>query len=520
MSIPEKYAGPTLAVIVTAIALAVARKKWASKHSPYPPGPKGYPIIGNLFDSPENPMWEGLTKMAKEYDTNILHLNTMGSHLVVLNNSDVAADLLERRSVIYSDRPRLPMVNELMGCSWSFVLMPYGSTWRRHRKLFHRFFNIPAVDQFDDKIYKAVDVFLRRLSESPERFLNHARFLSCSLTLSVSYGVNVESENDKFYSLSEDAMRAVDVALVPGAFLVDALPVLKYVPEWFPGAGFKRIGRIAKENLDRSINLPFRHVKESFEVREPYFSSSGWLTGTNSRRKISLLCHGIDEEAIRGAGGAIFLGGEETTTSIIMSFFLAATLNPEVVRLAQQEMDEVLGGVRLPDVSDRPRLPYTSAVVKEVLRWRPPNPLGTPHRLMEDDTYNGLLIPAGATVMDNVWYVCRRCAVTNRCILMHTFKPDRFLKDGQINPDVRDPEQLLFGWGRRICPGRHFAARVLFMTIARTLATFDISKCLDEDGNPIVPDAKYTHGFISYPLPFRSDIKPRSTQALSLVPGH
>ena len=61
-----------------------------------------------------------------------------------------------------------------MGCSWSLSLMSYGSTWRVHRKLFHHFFNISVADQFDDKIHNAVNAFLRRLSESPERFLKHA----------------------------------------------------------------------------------------------------------------------------------------------------------------------------------------------------------------------------------------------------------------------------------------------------------------------------------------------------------
>ena len=100
----------------------------------------------------------------------------------------------------------------------------------------------------------------------------------------------------------------------------------------------------------------------------------------------------------------------------------------------------------------------------------------------------------------------------------HVFNPDRFLKDGQIDPEVKDPEQLAFGYGRRylhlrlmpvtrslddtrnfyrVCPGRHFAIRVLFLTIAHTLAIFDISKCMDEDGNPIVPEGEYTHGLIS-----------------------
>lgn len=52
------------------------------------------------------------------------------------------------------------------------------------------------------------------------------------------------------------------------------------------------------------------------------------------------------------------------------------TMHPQIVCLAQQELDEVLVGERLPDFSDKPRLPYVSAVMKEVLRWRPPNPLG------------------------------------------------------------------------------------------------------------------------------------------------
>ena len=60
-----------------------------------------------------------------------------------------------------------------LGCDWSFSVMHYGSTWRNHRRLFHRFYNVSVADQFDDKMYKAVNVFLHRLSESPERFLKH-----------------------------------------------------------------------------------------------------------------------------------------------------------------------------------------------------------------------------------------------------------------------------------------------------------------------------------------------------------
>ena len=45
--------------------------------------------------------------------------------------------------------------------------------------------------------------------------------------------------------------------------------IVKYVPEWFPGAGFKTFARIAKKNIDDSITPPFLYVKESFEARGP-----------------------------------------------------------------------------------------------------------------------------------------------------------------------------------------------------------------------------------------------------------
>ena len=60
----EKHIGPVLAAVAAAIALVVVQRR--SRHPPYPPGPKGYPIIGNMLDFPENPIWEGFMKMAQD----------------------------------------------------------------------------------------------------------------------------------------------------------------------------------------------------------------------------------------------------------------------------------------------------------------------------------------------------------------------------------------------------------------------------------------------------------------------
>ena len=78
-------------------------------------------------------------------------------------------------------------------------------------------------------------------------------------------------------------------------------------------------------------------------------------------------------------------------------------LNPHVAKKAREELDRVLRGDRLPDFSDRENLPYISAIIKEVLRWGCPAPIGLPKQVMEDDTYNGYFIPAGATIVENLW---------------------------------------------------------------------------------------------------------------------
>ena len=121
-------------------------------------------------------------------------------------------------------------------------------------------------------------------------------------------------------------------------------------------------------------------------------------------------------------------------------------LNPGVARKAQEELDRVIGKDRLPEFSDRDDLPYINALVKELLRWSPPAPIGLPVKTNQDDIYRGYSIPAGTTVIENTWAVCRDPKIYPD---PEAFNPDRFLKDGKINPLVFNPEDRVFGSGRR-----------------------------------------------------------------------
>lgn len=74
-------------------------------------------------------------------------------------------------------------------------------------------------------------------------------------------------------------------------------------------------------------------------------------------------------------------------------------LNPGIQRKAQAELDRVVGKDRLPSFDDRPLLPYTEAIYREVMRWRPPLPVGLPHATTEDDVYKGYFIPKGVIAL-------------------------------------------------------------------------------------------------------------------------
>jgi hypothetical protein len=112
------------------------------------------------------------------------------------------------------------------------------------------------------------------------------------------------------------------------------------------------------------------------------------------------------------------------TVSILLTFFLAMLMNPEAQTKAQEEIDRVIGTDRLPTFDDEPKLPYVTALAKEVFRWQQVAPFGMrslpsafveltflpcvpaiPHRLMEDDVYNGYFLPKDAIVLGNAWYV-------------------------------------------------------------------------------------------------------------------
>lgn len=77
------------------------------------------------------------------------------------------------------------------------------------------------------------------------------------LALSIAYGLPIREHDDPYLALAEEAVQTVSAAIVPGAFLVDFMPFLKYIPAWVPGAGFQTTAKNYFEIQKRFRNEPF-----------------------------------------------------------------------------------------------------------------------------------------------------------------------------------------------------------------------------------------------------------------------
>ena len=80
--------------------------------------------------------------------------------------------------------------------------------------------------------------------------------------LSIAYGLEIQQENDPYLEMSEAGVLPLVIAGVPGTFLVDSIPLLKYVPPWFPGASFQRKAREWRKLARDMVELPYAEAKK------------------------------------------------------------------------------------------------------------------------------------------------------------------------------------------------------------------------------------------------------------------
>ncbi|KAG8690452.1 hypothetical protein FRC11_011490 [Ceratobasidium sp. 423] len=308
-----------------------------------------------------------------------------------------------------------------------------------------------------------------------------ARFI-----LSVAYGHEVKP-HDPFIGLIHAAMMKIREGKYP---IVEALPWLARLPRWLPGTLFLQVGAEGYALRDAYARRPFEQVRAEMRTgtaRHSFVSNLLTIKGGPDGATVH------DQDLIKWTAAALFVGGSDTTVAVINTFLLMMATNPEIQKLAQEEIANVLGGkdhssqdqtsivtegesanasaiplpARLPGFGDRPQLPYLEAVFKEVMRFNPGLSMGLPHAVTQEESYRGYTFPVGTIVRANIWAILHDPALYPS---PHAFEPKRHLGP-HADPD---PLRYVFGFGRRICPGVHLAADQPWLAMAGILSTFDV----------------------------------------------
>ncbi|KAJ3927993.1 MAG: cytochrome P450 [Lentinula lateritia] len=487
------------------------RRVFALGKGHLPPGPRGLPLVGNLFQLSME-AWVTFAEWKALYGP-LVYISVAGRSIVIMNTHKVAADLLDRRGPIYSDRPRFIVASEILTGGLLVVFTQYNDIWRRMRRAGHEGLSQSASADFYAPQSREAILLVDGLLKHPELWNEEIRRATASMIWSVIYDKPpITSTQDPQIARINDFITRIVRAAFPGAHYVEFFTWMKYIP-----SSIAKWKREAEEWYRKDSELFegfFLEARQRVTSGEERSSFAANLIRDSER-------HGLSDKESAWLAATLYTAGAETTAGVLSWFMLAMILYPDIQKKIQQELDTVVGRGRLPTFADQAHLPYLQATVREALRWHPVDPVGLPHQSTQDDWYKGFFIPKGTICIANVWSLNRDVEAYGSDA--SEFNPGRFLdENSQLKPilaDTKEEGHVTYGFGRRLCIGRHVANNSLFIDIACLLWAVNIGPVHDSQGNPIMPieSKSINDGLVVRPIPFNCTITPRFTEVKTLL---
>ncbi|KAH6904898.1 cytochrome P450 [Coprinopsis sp. MPI-PUGE-AT-0042] len=310
------------------VLLAVVLSSGKQSKGKRPPGPRGLPLVGNVFQLNED-NWLTFTEWKAKYGP-IVGINLGGKNTIILNTNKVASDLLDKRASIYSDRPRFIVAQEMMCGGLLLVFTRYGEMRRR-----------PPV---------LVDGILK----TPDAWDDHLKRTAASQIMAMVYDtLPIKNHEEPLITRVNDLVQRLVKAAYPGEHMVEFFPWLNKLPNiltpWKDYAAYWH-------RKDSELFMDYyKTVKDRVLDGDERPSLVSSLVKRRNENKFT------DREA-SWVAGVMVSAGAETTAAVMAWFFLAMTTNPEVQRKAQEEIDNVVGHDRMPDFKDYESMPYVRAI--------------------------------------------------------------------------------------------------------------------------------------------------------------
>ncbi|KAG1855978.1 cytochrome P450 [Suillus subluteus] len=475
-------------LVVLASVWIVKQRYQAARRLPLPPGPPGRWLLGNTM-----PKSKSFSLMWTEQYGPVFSLKQGHRIFVVIGRYQAAVDIMEKEGANLADRPRSIAVQETLSDGMRIILEGSGEKLRRLRRVLHAGLQPKVAETYEPMQTRNAKNLILDILNDPKNHQGHAMRYAASVVMSFTYGKTTPtSYSDPEVVAINKSLERFGQAMKPGAYLVDAYPILRFIPGYLNQ--LKAWHREELALFDGQLDAVRRQMRE--ETAGPSF---GRFILEHQKQ------YQLEDKELGYIAGGMFAAGSDTTACAISIMMMAASIHTDAQARVQEELDDVVGRTRLPTFGDQEMLPQVTAFMLESLRWRPVALGGLAHRATKDIIWNNYLIPAGATVIGNHWAIANDPEVFPE---PQKFNPQRWIDDaGRVRNDLRF---FTFGFGRRVCPGQHVANRSIFINTALILWAFRLSE------NPAakIDTLAFSETVAIHPAPFEICLEKRIEENL------
>ncbi|KAJ0974866.1 hypothetical protein J5N97_016831 [Dioscorea zingiberensis] len=399
-----------------------------------------------------------------------MHLKLGSIPVLIVSSSEVASEILKTHDLAFCSRPSSPVLMKFSYGGSDIAFSKYGENWRQMRRLgMLEIFSMKRVKSFRRGREEEVHILtqnIRRRSSQGEAVNLSEMFLCMSNNITCREVFGKRFSNDGECNRSEHHDLVLEVIELMGGFsLGDFFPYLQNLLNVITGF---------KVKLERN----FKGMDELFEreieghclsLSDDPGHEEDFLDVLLKLQKDSNLGFSLKRDHIKGILMDIFLGGTDTSASILEWAMSELMRHPKVMKKAQDEVRGVLGKKGKVEESDLQQLQYLKLLINETLRLHCIVPLLVPRESMEECKVNGYIIPKKTRVYVNAWAIGRDPKLWED---PEVFLPERF--DGSaINYKGQHFEFIPFSSGRRMCPGIQLGIAAVEIALANMLYHFD-----------------------------------------------
>ncbi|KAJ7319208.1 hypothetical protein OS493_036371 [Desmophyllum pertusum] len=437
-----------------------------------PPGPFPLPIIGNAhkISHDSRSRHVDLTALEKQYGK-VFRLYLGSQLVIVVSGGNALKEVLVTKSAEFAGRPSLYTLEIYLQNGDGIAFADYSPKWRLHRKIVVSALKMYSTGKLKQEsiINDEFDLLLKRVASrngQPHDITKEIRLAVMNVICTLVFGSRYELDDPEFTKVIE--ITEGIVKMIASGSVVDAFPWLRFFP-------FKSVQNLKEKcnERDELVGRIYREHVEANRVENPQDLTDALLKAKKEAEDEDSSIKGfLTDQQLIMTMGEVFLGGSETTASSLCWALLYLIYNPEVQQKLHQELDQVIGPDRLPELRDNEKLPYVKATITETLRISSIAHL-SPRKTTVDTTLQGYDIPKGTTVLVNLWSLHHDPAIWDE---PDDFRPERFLDED----------------------GEHLARIELFVAFSRLLHNFKFENPPGCD----LPTLKPMTGVVLMPQPF------------------